>query len=449
MITENESYFTNQALVGVYDKPNGNKERKKIANLLFGEWIRTVEKIQDEWKINFRGGRGGYIKSGTFDKSRKIEIYFIDVGQGDAILIQTQSDKRILIDGGPDSSANNFITWKYNLKNSRNEIVFDALVMTHADRDHAKGLIYVLNNPNIKIKAFYHNGIVRFQGQTIGKKDPIKNELTEIYDDYENIEGHNPPISADFKILKNALDNARKRNPDLIIKHLDQYSRTVLDFTKKSDLTIEVLGPVNTGTKNNPRYKYLGSHGETLNGNSISLLLTYGKCKILLCGDMNNKYEKEFLKYYKSKNLNAHIFKANHHGSQDFSIEFLKAVSPSIAIVSSGDQPDYGHPRGILLGSLGKYAPAEVERPILFCTEVASTYKQIKIKQLENESKKKIPNTYEKAIYGLINVRSDGEKVITGRVFAGKKSELNIRRRFWDWELYEFIINNNSLILKE
>ena len=95
--------------------------------------------------------------------------------------------------------------------------------------------------------------------------------------------------------------------------------------------------------------------------------------------------------------MNAHIFKANHHGSQDFSIEFLKAVSPSITVVSSGDQPDYGHPRGILLGSIGKYAPVNVERPILFCTEVASTFKPIKIKQSEEESKKKMPNVYEKS----------------------------------------------------
>jgi len=448
-IIKNRSYFTNQALVKVYDKPIVNKERKKIATLLFGEWIRTVEKIENEWKVDFRGGKGGYIKTDEFDENRKIEIYFIDVGQGDSILIQTQSDKRVLIDGGPDSSANNFITWKYNLRNPKNEIDFDTIIMTHADRDHAKGLVNILNNPRIKVKAFYHNGIARFQGQKIGEKDPTKDELIEIYDNYEKLDEHNPPLSADFKSLKNAIENARKRNPQLIVKHLDQFSETIFGFTNKTDIIIEVLGPINVGTKIQPRYKYLGDPGQTLNGNSVSLLLTYKKCKILLCGDMNRKFEKEFLEYHKAKNLNAHIFKANHHGSQDFSLEFLKAVSPSITVVSSGDQPDYGHPRGILLGSLGKCAPMRVERPIVFCTEVAATYKQIKIKQLEEESKKKIPNVYEKAIYGLINVRSDGEKIFTGRVYAGKKSTSNIRRKFWEWELYEFVIDNDALILKE
>ena len=53
-----------------------------------------------------------------------------------------------------------------------------------------------------------------------------------------------------------------------------------------------------------------------------------------------------------------------------------------------------------------------------------------------------------KAIYGLINVRSNGEKVFAGRVYAGKKSISGIRRRFWDWELYEFAIDNDNLILK-
>jgi hypothetical protein len=110
--------------------------------------------------------------------------------------------------------------------------------MTHADRDHAKGLINILNNPKIKIKAFYHNGIVRFQGQKIGEKDPIKNELIEIYDNYEKLDEHNPPLSADFKSLNNAIENALKRNPQLIVKHLDQFSKTILDFTKKTDLNI-------------------------------------------------------------------------------------------------------------------------------------------------------------------------------------------------------------------
>ena len=58
-------------------------------------------------------------------------------------------------------------------------------------------------------------------------------------------------------------------------------------------------------------------------------------------------------------------------------------------------------------------------------------------------------NVYEKAIYGLINIRSDGEKVFAGRVYAGRKSISGIHRRFWDWELYEFTIDNNNLILKE
>ena len=44
--------------------------------------------------------------------------------------------------------------------------------------------------------------------------------------------------------------------------------KTILDFTAKTDLNIEVLGPINTGTKNKPRYKYLGDPGETLNGKS-------------------------------------------------------------------------------------------------------------------------------------------------------------------------------------
>ncbi|MGH1566062.1 MAG: hypothetical protein ACRBB5_01245 [Nitrosopumilus sp.] len=45
-----------------------------------------------------------------------LEIYFLDVGQGDAILVQTPNDRRILIDGGRDAKAYSFLKWKYNLK---------------------------------------------------------------------------------------------------------------------------------------------------------------------------------------------------------------------------------------------------------------------------------------------------------------------------------------------
>lgn len=80
-----------------HDIPIGEKEKGKkrqvVANLFVGDWTKCLETEGQESKIKFRGGVG-YVPSDSIGKERVLEIYFIDVGQGDSILIQTADDKR-------------------------------------------------------------------------------------------------------------------------------------------------------------------------------------------------------------------------------------------------------------------------------------------------------------------------------------------------------------------
>ena len=122
-----------------------------------------------------------------------LEIYFIDVGQGDSTLIITPDNKKILIDGGPDDSCHKFLKKKYLQRKfliKSNKLHIDAIIMTHADRDHVKGLINILNDKNIIIKNIFHNGIAKFATNkknkyTLGKKEGEGKEmkLTSLYDD--------------------------------------------------------------------------------------------------------------------------------------------------------------------------------------------------------------------------------------------------------------------------
>jgi len=423
--------FTKNPLTLVRDsKKSSKKRRKTIARLLMGEWVKPIGVKNTESLVAYRGGKG-YVDTSDFSTKRMLEIYFLDVGQGDAILVQTPDDRRILIDGGRDGKAHSFLKWKYNLKKTTNKIHFDAIVMTHPDQDHAKGLVPVLSDPQITVASVYHNGIVRFKGDKIGK---IKNkQLVELYDDVTEIDKRD--LSRDYQRFVAALNLAKQKNSNLTIKHLDQLSKKLPEFDS-DDLTIKVLGPLNIGTKSEIKYRYFKDNGVTLNGNSVSLMLEYDRCKVLLCGDMNESAETKFLEYHNGSKLRANVFKANHHGSQDFTSAFLNAIKPWASVVSSGDSPDYGHPRAVLLGSLGRHAPSNMDRPLVFSTEIAATFKEISEKEFAHMNTKSTP-LYEKAIQGVIHVRSDGKNLVLGRVFGDSKLANRENPNGYDWEYYQ------------
>lgn len=432
--------FTSKPLTKVYDiskveSKKNKKRRKVVASLLMGEWVKPKKRHRREFHVAFRGG-SGFIPVTSIGRKRMLELYFIDVGQGDAILVQTPKDRRILIDGGRDGKAHDFLKWKYNLKKKSNKILFDAIVMTHPDRDHAKGLVPVLKDKQVIVNSVYHNGIVRFSDKTIGKivkKNRRRFKLVELYDDLKTLE--RKKLSSDYKKFLQGVGSAKTRNRNLKVQRLDQFSKKLYEFDA-GKLEVKVLGPINVGTTR-AEYRDFGDSGKTLNGNSISLMLEYDKCKILLCGDMNEPAEKEFLKYYKNKSLNAHVFKANHHGSQDFTTEFLKEVRPWVSVISSGDDPDYGHPRAVLLGSLGKHSPTKIERPLVFSTEIAATFKRIKKKDFAHMSSKRF-HIYEKVIQGVIHVRTDGKKLVLGRVYGNTKLASPENPNGYKWEYYLF-----------
>jgi hypothetical protein len=156
---------------------------------------------------------------------------------------------------------------------------------------------------------------------------------------------------------------------------------------------------------------------------------------------MNEPAEKWFLRHWDAKALRAHVFKANHHGSQDFTTKFLNTVKPWITVVSSGDFPDYGHPRANLLGSLGHYAPPEIEKPLLFSTEIAATFKKIP----ESKLKERGHHLYEKNIHGMLHVRTDGDWLAAGRVYGKthkRRRKGKLGKSLWKWEAYAFNLAN-------
>jgi len=416
------------------------KKRQVVANLFVGDWTKCLGTEGQESQIKFRGGEG-YVPSDSIGEERILEIYFIDVGQGDSILIQTADDKRILIDGGRDKSAYSFIRWKYNLKKYHKD--FDAVIMTHGDTDHTGGLFPLLNDDHVLVKAIYHNGIAkRTKKPVLGKEEKVKGKemLVELYSDIEDLEPKAGELTRTYKKWVEAVSQARDRalqsNIDFKCIRADQNTEPLV-LDKKKPLKISFLNPINLDSKNSPKLMKFGRPSETINGNSVAVLLEYGKARILLCGDMNEKAEKQFLEHCKQETPIAHVFKANHHGSQDFTTEFLRIIQPWVTVVSSGDQPDYGHPRANPLGSLGRYAPNVIERPLLFSTEIGATFKGVDFKSEDVGIQ-----LYEKTNYGLINVRTNGEWLAAGRVYNRRRGKGRYAKSLWDWERYAFNLKN-------
>ena len=211
-----------------------------------------------------------------------VKIHFIDVDQGDAILIQYK-DKNMLIDSSTQKAEDKFLG--YLKKQNIDE--FDTVIATHPDEDHIGNMDLVIKN--YTIKKFYA-----------------------------------PKATSTTKAFESMITELK--NKSLKINVLKAGS--TIDFS--NDVTLEVFAP------NSDNY-------EDSNNYSPIIKLTYGKNSALFTGDAEKLSEKETLQ--KGYNLKSDILKVGHHGSStSTSKDFLKAVNPSIAVISCGKNNKYGHP---------------------------------------------------------------------------------------------------------
>ncbi|MGZ5255615.1 MAG: hypothetical protein ACXWCT_14485, partial [Flavitalea sp.] len=124
--------------------------------------------------------------------------------------------------------------------------------------------------------------------------------------------------------------------------------------------------------------------------------------------------------------------KSCHHGSADFTSEFLQAVNPLVTVVSSGDDEPHCHPRPDTLGTIGKFSRGD--RSFIFCTELMRSSKEfINIKDLRTtEGKERVVT-----VYGMINLRTDGNKLIMAQKLERKRGSQSwdIHQFEWDEEL--------------
>ncbi len=227
----------------------------------------------------------------NFENDRQLSVDFIDVGQGDSILI-CSGGQSMLVDAGTNESGKTVL----NFLSDKGIKKLDYAVGTHPHADHIGGLDDV-------IRGIDTDSLLM------------------------------PNAVTDTKTFNDVLDAAESRNLSITVPEEDD------EFSLGAS-RVTVL------SKNKEQ-------SDNLNNSSLILKIVYGDFSLLLTGDAEKEAEKQLLS--DKKDVSADVLKVGHHGSEtSTSGEFLKAVSPKCAVISCGKNNDYGHPHEKTLKKLEK-----------------------------------------------------------------------------------------------
>lgn len=227
----------------------------------------------------------------------KFKVTFFDVGQGDAIFIETPQGHQILIDGGPgkkvvDKVGKALPFWDKSL---------DFVILTHPDADHITGLVSALEQYDVK-NVFW----------------------TGVETD-TNI----------FAAWKAALDVEGAR---IVFARASQK----IVWTQDPNAFMEILHPDDSAI----------ASAKATNETGIVSRLVFGSHSFLFTADITKAIEQTLVS--QGINLRADVLKVPHHGSKYSSSEaFLAAVAPRTAVIQVGAKNSYGHPTQEVLSRLG------------------------------------------------------------------------------------------------
>jgi competence protein ComEC len=225
----------------------------------------------------------------VFQESREgLAVHFLDVGQGDSVLIQADNGVQIVIDGGPGES----VLSKLGDNMPFYDRYIDVLVLTHPDADHLHGLVEILGRYTV--------------GHIV--------ETGVLHDTAQYHEWRARITDAGIPVVQ-AVAGGQMRIAE--------------------NLTMEVLAPFRLVE---------GTQPKDVNETSIVLRMDYGEISFLFTGDIETKSER-MLSIFARDRLDADILKVAHHGSKTSSSEeFLRAVTPEVAVISVGRNNTFQHP---------------------------------------------------------------------------------------------------------
>ncbi|WPX09938.1 ComEC/Rec2 family competence protein [Anaerocellum danielii] len=219
-------------------------------------------------------------------------IFFLDVGQGDSILIKTPGNKFVLIDSGPNSAEQDVLQTLDRLNVKK----LDVVIATHPHEDHIGNMDKIISKYDIE--RFYTTN---------------KTANTQTFED-----------------MLNAL---RKKNLKISIAR--PFDRLMLN-----GVTLTFLSPL--------------KDYDDLNDSSVVVMLEFAGKRVLFTGDISKDVEYDIIK--KAHDIKADVLKVSHHGSYAATSSlFLKNIDPKVGIISVGKNNPYGHPHSSTIRRLKKF----------------------------------------------------------------------------------------------
>ena len=234
----------------------------------------------------------------------RLTVSVLDVGQGDAILIETPAGHHVLVDGGGDGQA---LAEALGEELPFWERTIDLVVLTHPQADHMTGLITALER--------YEVGAVL---ATAREND------TGTYEAWRSL------------IRRQGIPYHEARPGDTV------------ELGEGAALRVLAPGPE-------------AVVAEEINDSSLVLMLTWGEVSFLLTGDIEAEAEAALLR--EGVNVRAQVLKVAHHGSKtSSSAAFVRAVEPAVAVVSVGAENTFGQPSARVLDRLGEAIVLRTDR---------------------------------------------------------------------------------------
>ncbi len=257
-----------------------------------------------------------------------LTVHFIDVGQGDSILIQAQGEA-MLIDGGERGQEETVI--RYLREQGIKELRY--VIATHPHSDHMGGLAYGV------LEAF-----------------PIREVIAP------RLPENMMPTTRTYETFLKALAKIRQEQGTLATPAQPGQTHRL------GEAEFTILGPL--------------ADSEEMNNYSVAIRLQYGSSAVLLTGDAEKEAEALMTEHWGTA-LDADLLKAGHHGSKTSTgKKLLEAVTPENVVICCGVDNSYNHPHVDTLARLAEYGIAvfrtDLDGTVVFCSDGKVFWKEEK-----------------------------------------------------------------------
>jgi len=288
--------------------------------------------------------------------SGQLKAHFLDVGQGDSILIQLPNGQNMLIDAGTSEAGSSVVS--YLKKQGINKINY--LVATHPHADHIGGMAAIVQT--LAVERVYM-----------------------------------PRVSHTTKSFENLLETIKAKGLKI------NKAEAGVTIINQDGIKAGFIAPC-------------GSGYDGLNNYSAVVRIQYGSTALLLTGDAESVSEQEMIA--SGANLKADVLKVGHHGSKSSTTQaFLSSVSPKYAVISCGADNSYGHPHQEILDRLKKAGVQTYRTDTQGTVIITSDGKTLTIKTLGSTNKVRAPDTNTKSSTNT-NSNSNSNKTVSSEPAA-------------------------------